>query len=430
MALAGGSLWYSQADGRTSLIDPMTASIGELEIGPSPSLSNANYFNTVKNKLVNDGATFIEADLTAMIIRVYTDGEVAREFPILTKGREGSWWETPAGVYRIEFKSENHFSTFGQVYSPWSMAFQGNFFIHGWPEYPDGTPVSSQFSGGCIRLSNQDAKAVYDLVDVGTPVIVFEQDAVEDAFEYVEKQPDVTASKFLAADLRSNSILAEQGSKEAVPIASLTKFVTALVAAEYLNLDKPIAITESMVGIETVRPRLAAGQRVQAFQLLYPLLMESSNEAAEALARAIGFDRFVDLMNRKVDAIGMTQTYFADPSGLSAENVSSAEDLFMLLKYIHNNRSFVLNISTGRLKDSAYGAPIYGDLVNYNDFGVPVAEFVGGKVGMTPEAGRTAIAIYNLSIRGETRPVAFVLLDSEDVKADMRAMVAYVLREY
>lgn len=427
--VAGGLAWYVQANGTASIFRHIPAPLAELEFGPSPSLSNIDHFNTVKNRLVAEGATFVEADLSGMVLRVYTDGTVAREFKILTKGREGSWWETPAGVYRIESREENHFSSFGQVYQPWSMAFQGNFFIHGWPYHADGTPVSSQFSGGCIRLSNEDAQAVYGLVGVGTPVIVFEQDFASDAFTYAKRQPNVTATAFLAADLKNNSVLAEKGSREVVPVASLTKFVTALVAAEYINLDKPITITQSMI-VETSRARLVPESGVQAFQLLYPLLMESSNEAAEALARSVGLDRFVNLMNKKAEAIGMNRTHFADPAGRKFENVSTAEDLFVLLKYVYNNRSFVLKISTGELNTSAYGAPIYGDLQNFNNFGVPNAEFVGGKVGQTLAAGNTAIAVYNLTIQGEERPVAFVLLNSQDVKTDMQEMVAYVLRAY
>ena len=429
IALTAAALGYSYVKGNFSILRHVPIQNEALEFGSYPSLSNIDHFNTVKNRLINEGATFVEADLSQMIVRVYKNGAVEREFKILTKGREGSWWETPAGVYRIETKEETHFSSFGQVYQPWSMAFQGNFFIHGWPHYPDGTPVSSQFSGGCIRLSNEDAKAVYDLVDVGTPIIVFEKDFGSDSFTYEPRQPNVTATAYLAADLRNNFVLAEKSSREEVPIASLTKFVTALVAAEYINLDKPVTITETAI-VGTTIPRLVPGTSVQAFQLLYPLLLESSNEAAEALAHSIGTDRFVNLMNKKAEAIGMNHTHFADPSGRKQENVSTAEDLFILLKYVYNNRSFVLKMSTGELNDSAYGSPIYRNLSNFNNFGVTNAEFVGGKVGQTIAAGETAIAVYNVTINGEKRPVAFVLLNSQNVEQDMRQIVNFVVEGY
>jgi len=428
LALSGGLFWYDYTQSATSFFRELPTKIADFELGSSPALANIDHFNTVKNKLLAEETTFIEANLTAMTLRVYKEGEVALEVPILTKGREGSWWETPAGVYQIEWKKTNHFSSFGRVYSPWSMAFQGNFFIHGWPYYPDGTPVSSQYSGGCIRLSDEDAKAVYELVDAGTPVIVFEQAEVEEGFEYMQKDPDVSAESFLAADLASNSILAEKDSRESRYVGSIAKFVTALVAAEHLNLDKSLSIAPSMI-VDTHHPRLLPGTSIKAFQLLYPLLMESSNEATEVFAQHIGRDRFVNLMNKKAAAIGMPGTRFIDPAGQEEGNVSTAEDLYMLLKYIKDNRSFVLNVSTGELKDSVYGTPIYSDLTNLNDFGVTNATFVGGQVGQEGNEG-SAIAIYSLSIQGEERSVAFVLLNSKDVKGDMQKMVAHVLKEY
>ena len=428
LVISGGLFWYDHTQTTTSFFRDLPTKIADFELGSSPALANVDHFNTVKDKLIAEKTTFIETDLTAMKVRVYKEGEVALEVPILTKGREGSWWETPAGVYQIEWKSKNHYSSFGHVYPPWSMAFQGNFFIHGWPYYPDGTPVSSQYSGGCIRLSDEDAKAVYDLIETGTPVIVFEQDKVEEGFEYVKKDPDVSAETFLAADLASNSVLAEKNSRESRYVGSLAKFVTALVAAEHLNLDKSLSIAPSMI-VDTSHPRLEPGTSIKAFQLLYPLLMESSNEVTEVFAQHVGRDRFVNLMNKKAAAIGMPGTRFIDPAGQEEGNVSTAEDLYMLLKYVEDNRSFVLNVSTGELKDSVYGTPIYEDLTNLNDFGISDATFVGGQTGQASNEG-SAIAIYNLSIRDGERPIAFVLLNSKDVKSDMRKIVEHVLREY
>src|SRR5882724_9446532 len=115
----------------------------------------------VKDDFISQKESFIEADLTAMQLSVYENGAVVKQVPILTKGRPGSWWETPAGLYQVQNKETNHFSSFGHVYMPWSMDFQGNFFIHGWPYEPDGTPVSSAYSGGCIRLATDDAEKLY-----------------------------------------------------------------------------------------------------------------------------------------------------------------------------------------------------------------------------------------------------------------------------
>ncbi|HTY39835.1 MAG TPA: L,D-transpeptidase family protein, partial [Candidatus Paceibacterota bacterium] len=338
-----------------------------LVYGAWPALTNADFFRSVRDRFVAEKTNFIEADLTTMRLTVWQNGNAALTVPILTKGRPGSWWETPAGLYRIDGKEKEHFSRFAGVYMPWSLPFQGNFFIHGWPYYPDGTPVESQYSGGCIRLSTDDAAQVYGLASVGMPVLVSDRDFESDNVTYALKAPSVSAREYLVADLKSNFVLMEKDPRVVASIASVTKLVTALVATEYINLDTDILITKSMI-VPTSKPRLRPGQYVSAIDLLYPLLEESSNEAAEALAQTIGRDRFIQLMNDKAAALGMTQTRFSDPSGSSADNASSAEDLFNLLKYIENNRSFILSLTTGRVEETDYGQPRYRDLENFNAF--------------------------------------------------------------
>src|SRR5581483_5016564 len=140
-------------------------------------------------------------------------------------------------------KVPSDFSGFAHVYSPWALAFQGNFLIHGWPYYPDGTPVGSTYSGGCVRLSTDDAKALYDSVSVGTPVLVTSANFDADSFREQAQGPAVGASAYIAADLKSNFVFAEKNPDEKLPIASITKLMTALVAVEYVNIEKTITIT-------------------------------------------------------------------------------------------------------------------------------------------------------------------------------------------
>lgn len=400
-----------------------------LHYGAEPKLANSNFFQSVKAQFVANKISFIEADLSEMKLFVYRDGKVVKEVAILTKGREGSWWETPAGLYKIESKKENHFSSFGKVYQPWSMAFQGNFFIHGWPYYPDGTPVASTYSGGCIRLADKDAKEIYDLVKIGTPVLVYEKDFGTDDFVYKIPEPQVTADQYLVADLKNNYVFMQKDIDDQVSIASLTKIVTALVAAEYSNLDKEIIITENMLA-STSRPRLVVGQQVTLFNLLYPLLLESSNEAAEAIARTSGRDRFIRLMNDKAAALGMKSTTFVDPSGSGERNVSTAGELFNLAKYVHNNRSFIFKVTTGNLNYTAYGSPVFQSLANFNLVSGAPGTFVGGKVGKTTAAKETYLGVFELDLLGEKRPIAVIILGSDNSTADALAMTAYAQAMY
>lgn len=400
----------------------------DFSYGSYPVLANATYFEDAKRSFINQKSDFIEANLSEMKVRVYAAGTVVKELPILTKGRPGSWWETPAGIYKIESKSANHFSSFGRVYQPWSMAFQGNFFIHGWPYYKDGTPVASSFSGGCIRLSTDDAKVVYDLVKIGTPLLVYENEFNGDNTSYELSLPPISAKAYLVADLNNNFVFAQKDAEKVVPIASLTKLVTALTAAEYINLDNFVRVTPDMLA-STSLPRLSVGKQYSAYELLYPLLLESSNEAATAIARLLGTGRFVSAMNAKAKAIGMSHTRFADPSGSSAENISSAEDLFQLAKFLYNNRSFVLKLSAGKLVTNAYDAPRFSNLRNFNLF-ADDPNFVGGKVGKTIAADETMLAIFDVAVAGTKRPIVVIVLGSLDTKQDVSALRAYVLNHY
>ena len=83
--------------------------------GVSQALSHPDFFNTVKKQLIESKVTFVEADLTQMVVRVYKDGIPIVEVPVKTKGRSGSWWETPAGLYKIETREKTHYSTMGHV---------------------------------------------------------------------------------------------------------------------------------------------------------------------------------------------------------------------------------------------------------------------------------------------------------------------------
>lgn len=400
----------------------------QFSYGEQPALSNPDFFGKVKQQFIDSKADFLEADLSAMKIQVYKGGNLFLEVPIVTKGRPGSWWETPAGLYKISSKEKAHFSGMGHVWMPWSMNFQGNFFIHGRTYYPDGSLTSKAYTGGCIRLDTDDAEKVYDAVDVGTPVLVFEQSFATDDFVYSGNVPSISAPIYLSADLQNNHVFASKNSTEVVPIASITKLVTALVATEYINLDNTATVPKVAI-IYTSKARLQPGQQYTIYQLLFPLLMESSNEAAETIARYYGRDDFIKHMNDKAASIGMTHSHFADPAGVSEGNVSTAEDLFMLAKYIYNNRSFIFNITAGKLKDNAYGSSGFSDLGNFNDF-IDNEYFFGGKNGKTTAAAESNLSVFEFPVGTTKRPIATIVLKSPDEKTDAGTLIDYSLNHF
>ncbi len=393
--------------------------------GEDAALKNPDFFETTKQKLILEKTLFIEVNLSTMLLRVHKDGEVALEIPVKTKGKEGSWWETPAGLYKIQTKEKSHYSSMGHVTQPWSMQFQGNFFIHGWPKYDDGTPVASAFSGGCIRLTDENAKKVYDLVEIGTPILVYEKDFITDTFGYTEKKPNLQAQTYLFSDLSNNFIFLEQERSAKIPMRGITKLMTALVATEYINIEKPIHVETRML-VPTSNPRLQPGTNTTVYQLLFPLLRESSNEAAEAIAYTYGRSSFIRHMNEKAKAIGMTKTTFRDPTGSTDENTTTPEDIFMLAKYIYNNRSFIFDITSGRVKTSTYGESTFKNLGNASDF-MGVTTFFGG---ITSKDDAYSLGIFKEEIGTMTRPIFFLVTQGEPSKQSILETFNYITKKY
>jgi D-alanyl-D-alanine carboxypeptidase len=421
--------------------------------GSWPELANVDFYNRVLNDFIAQKATFINADLSTMQLQFYQDGILKDQVAILAKGKPGSWWETPAGLYKVSDKVQSDFSSFAHVYSPWALAFQGNFLIHGWPYYPDGTPVGSKFSGGCIRLSTDDAKALYGMVSVGTPVLVSSADFQADDFHAQIQSPQISPKSYLAADLKSNFVFAEKNQDEKLPIASLTKLMTALVAVEYVNIENTITVTPDMI-VKTSLPRLQIGKTYSLYDLLQPLLKESSNEAATAISDFLGPKYFVRLMNKKALAIGMNDTHFADPSGSSWDDVSTAHDLFLLAQYLYNDRSFILKMTTDSNDPNVYGPSVFSSLQNFNVF-ADDKNFVGGKVGVNGAASDTIISVFKESFSVNTavasttdssstdtnasttpaisktdRPVVFIILGSGDYAQDAKDMLSWLKSVY
>ncbi len=396
--------------------------------GEQSSLADYDFFKKVKDQFVVEKADFIEADLSKMVLRVFKAGELSYEVPILTKGRDGSWWETPAGLYKINTKEKNHFSSIGHVWMPWSMQFQGNFFIHGETYYDDGTPTSSQYSGGCIRLKTEDAKNVFDLISIGTPLLVFEESFSSDNFVYENKKDiKIKSPQYLAIDVLNNHVFAEESTKEQVPITDITKLMTALIATEHINIDKFVTVPQDAIQ-NTSKPRFNVGEQYTIYQLLFPLLLESSNEAAETIAKSYGREHFIKQMNTKAKAIGMTNTNFTDPSGISEENISTVEDLFMLTKYIYNNRSFIFDITSENVNTRIYGSSGFSDLENLNNF-KDNELFYGGKNGTTTAEQKAGLTILKIPVGKTFRPIVFIILGSTESLSDGQILIDSVLTE-
>jgi len=390
-----------------------------------------------REKLAAAGEDFVFADLAAMEIVVWREGAPAKAFPIKARGEEGSFFETPNGVYKIRSREENHFSSIGEVWMPWSMHFYGNYFIHGWPYYPSGAPVADTYSGGCIRLSTADSEELFRETKNGMPVLVYAGHATPaDAGAYFRRvgtdgrpapAPAISAPSVLAVDFETGRVLFEREREAVRPIASVTKLMTALVAIESINRFKEIRIPANALDYPGHVQGIEAGEIFRSQDLLYPLLLESSNDVAELYPRH-GW-RFVDTMNQKAAAIGMHRTTFADASGIGAQNVSTAEDIFKLLRFLSQHKKPIFDIAALREKSitSVNGERYTWINGNWRDD----ERFLGGKAGQSSAAGQTLAGVFRVRLsEGGTRSVAIIVLGSQDRTRDVEHVIDYLEENY
>ncbi len=194
------------------------------------------------------------------------------------------------------------------------------------------------------------------------------------------------------------------------PIASLTKLLTAVVAIEKLGLDKIIQLTQEDILIEGDTSNLKPGELFSVHDLIVAMLTVSSNDAAYALARSYNYGNFIEAMRDKAFAIGMANSFFIDPTGLSTINQSTSRDLEKLANYIfdkypnllatsRNKENFIIENGSGRIIK----------LSNINKFAGDF-DFVGGKTGYIEEARGNLLSIFNW----QSQNILIIVLGSND----------------
>jgi D-alanyl-D-alanine endopeptidase (penicillin-binding protein 7) len=160
---------------------------------------------------------------------------------------------------------------------------------------------------------------------------------------------ELKSSVALVLDQDTNEVLFSKNSQAVLPIASLTKLMTALVVAEAsLPLDEALTITQDDVDTEKgSHSRLRVGTQLSREEMLHLALMSSENRAAHALGRHYpgGLTAFVAAMNHKAAELGMSDTRYVEPTGLSSKNQSSARDLATLVNAAHQHQ-IIRDLST------------------------------------------------------------------------------------
>jgi D-alanyl-D-alanine endopeptidase (penicillin-binding protein 7) len=223
--------------------------------------------------------------------------------------------------------------------------------------------------------------------------------------------PKLKSSSVLVIDQSDSSVLYSRHPDVAMPIASITKLMTALVVLDAKQpLDEPIQITDADRDLpKSSFSRLTVGTTLSRGDLMHLALMSSENRAAHALGGNYpgGMSAMVAAMNAKAAALGMTSSHFVDPTGLSSENVASPEDLYRLVIAASHNPT-IREYST----DKRYAVKVRKHMVEFHNTDNlvenPGWNIIVQKTGYITEAGKCLVMAAVI----EGRSVVIVLLDS------------------
>jgi len=225
--------------------------------------------------------------------------------------------------------------------------------------------------------------------------------------------PDLKSSSVLVLDANDGSTLYEKNSGHVTAIASITKLMTAMVVLDAgLDLDESIRIERADIDLlKHTGSRLRIGATFSRRDLLHLALMSSENRAASALGRNYpgGLEAFVTHMNTKAAALGMRSSRFVEPTGLSSENVSTAEDLAAMVRASHAY-PLIREFSTaanGQFHTTDTGQ-VYGFSNSNGLVRTPAWQIDVSKTGYISEAGQCLVMQATI----KARPVIIVLLDS------------------
>jgi len=234
-------------------------------------------------------------------------------------------------------------------------------------------------------------------------------------------QPKISAKAFLVGDLNTGEVILSKNQDQKFPIASISKLMTALVTEEIMNPDDTTQITKTALATEGQNGELRLGEKIKISDLLYPLLLESSNDAAEALAEHFDRNSFISKMNQEAERLQMTSTSYEDPSGLSSNNQSTPSDLFKLAGYLTQQQPDLFKITTKRsYSNKKHNWSNISQFLGQNGY-------LGGKSGYTDPAKQTVVSLFNLPLgQNGLRPIAITLLQSNDRKKDVETILKYL----
>lgn len=236
----------------------------------------------------------------------------------------------------------------------------------------------------------------------------------------------MSAKAVLAIDLESQAVLFQENSYAKVPIASLTKLMTAYIILNEKDTETVVTVSPRAASETGSRMGLYNGEQIKVKDLLYGMLIKSGNDAAVALAEHHSGSEaaFVEHMNKRAAELGLDATYFEDASGLS-NNYSSAKDLAALssrlvrydaIREIVHNKTYTVTSIDG------YEHKLTNTNIILGQLGI-----IGLKTGKTPAAGECLISLARTA---EGKEVLSVVLGSENRFADTKIFLEWIYNNF
>jgi serine-type D-Ala-D-Ala endopeptidase (penicillin-binding protein 7) len=268
-------------------------------------------------------------------------------------------------------------------------------------------------SGGKVRYIKvkRNGKRVLVRLDPPAPPVLSLGHQI--GLQQVNEGLELKSSVAFVIDQDTNEVLLNKNSRAVLPIASLTKLMTAVIVTEArLPMDEMLSVTqEDLEATAGSRSRLALGTQLSRNEMLHLALMSSENRAAHVLGRSFpgGVGAFIVAMNNKAQALGMVDTRFVEPTGLSMNNRSSAQDLSRLVRAAHQH-PIIRDLSTSLeavvpvgLEHTQTQFRNTNSLVRNPDWDIGLQ-----KTGYISAAGRCLVMQAQMA----GRKLIFVLLDS------------------
>lgn len=234
------------------------------------------------------------------------------------------------------------------------------------------------------------------------------------------QEPNLLARSYLLVG-STRGVITEKNSKDRVSVASVSKLMTALVFTELFPEEVAVRISQTAMALGGNSHGLVTGDVLTKREALEFLLIASNNVVAEAIKETLGGEDFVRNMNRRALDMGMAQSLFVDPTGLTPLNRSSARDLAIFLQYLDKNFPAILDITRSpNIALAAKSGRTY-NLQNTNLLLGYRPGIIGGKTGYTDAAGGCLVLVFEKA--GER--FYAVVLGSSDRFADMQKLIRY-----